>query len=90
MAENRARYHRIGDRPCEKHLFACPLPTHKARRCPKKPILAVASSMLTAVWTMLSNGIVYADLGPDYFSRLDTGKTIQRLLKRLAGLGYNP
>ncbi|WP_246392625.1 helix-turn-helix transcriptional regulator [Paraburkholderia youngii] len=28
-------------------------------------------------------------LGTDYFSRLDTGKTIQRLLKRLADLGYN-
>ncbi|MEX3640313.1 hypothetical protein [Paraburkholderia sp. BR14320] len=38
---------------------------------------------------MLSDGVVYADLGTDYFSRLDIGKTIQRLLKRLADLGYN-
>jgi hypothetical protein len=30
--------------------------------------------------------IVYADLGADHFSRHDTGKTIQRLLKRLADL----
>jgi hypothetical protein len=39
---------------------------------------------------MLSDGVVYADLGADYFSRLDTGKTIQCLLKRLADLGYHP
>jgi hypothetical protein len=61
----------------------------KARRGPKKAILAVAASMLTAVWHMLSNGVVYTDLGTDYFSRLDTGNTIQRLLKRLADLGYH-
>jgi len=62
----------------------------KARRGPKKAILAVAASMLTAVWHMLSDGVVYADLGTDYFSHLDTSKTIQRLLKRLVDLGYHP
>lgn len=59
----------------------------KARRGPKKAILAVAASMLTATWHMLSNGDEYADLGSDYFSRQDASKTIQRLLKRLADLG---
>lgn len=38
---------------------------------------------------MLSDGVGYADLGTDYFSRLDASKTIQRLLKRLADLGYH-
>lgn len=59
----------------------------KARRGPKKAILAVAASMLTAVWHMLRDGVEYADLGRDYFSRHDTTKTIQRLLKRLNDLG---
>jgi transposase len=62
----------------------------KARRGPKKAILAVAASMLTAVWHMLSDGVGYTDLGTDYFSRLDSSKTIQRLLRRLADLGYHP
>jgi hypothetical protein len=31
----------------------------KARRGPKKAILAVAASMLTAVWHMLSDGVGY-------------------------------
>ncbi|MDB5657364.1 MAG: transposase family protein [Tardiphaga sp.] len=34
----------------------------KARRGPKKAIFAVAASMLTAVWHMLSDGVGYADL----------------------------
>ncbi|WP_434661090.1 IS110 family transposase [Paraburkholderia sp. A3BS-1L] len=59
----------------------------KARRGPKKAILAVAASMLTAAWHMLRDGVEYADLGRDYFSRHDTTKTIQRLLKRLDDLG---
>jgi hypothetical protein len=46
--------------------------------------------MLVAVWHMLSNGVVYADLGTDYFSRLGTGRTIQRPLKRLVDLDYHP
>ncbi|WP_421024847.1 hypothetical protein [Paraburkholderia sp. A1RO-5L] len=36
---------------------------------------------------MLRDGVEYADLGRDYFSRHDTTKTIQRLLKRLDDLG---
>ena len=59
----------------------------KARRGAKKAILAVAASMLTAAWHMLRDGVEYADLGPDYFTRHDTSKTIQRLLKRLSDLG---
>ncbi len=60
----------------------------KARRCAKKAILlAVAASMLTAAYQLLRDGVDYADLGPDYFARHDTDKTIRRLLKRLADLG---
>ena len=59
----------------------------KARRGAKKAILAVAASMLTAAYHMLRDGVEYADLGADHFSRHDTGKTIQRLLRRLADLG---
>jgi len=46
--------------------------------------------MLTAVLHNLSDGDVYAELGTDYTSRIDTGKAIQRLFKRLADLGHHP
>ena len=59
----------------------------KARRGAKKAILAVAASMLTAIYHMLKNGIDYHDLGPEHFSRRDRSKTILRLVRRLNDLG---
>jgi transposase len=59
----------------------------KSRRGAKKAILAVAASMLTAVFFMLRDGVAYKDLGADHFSRHDKTKTIQRLLRRLSDLG---
>jgi transposase len=60
----------------------------KARRGPKKAILAVAASMLTAAYYMLRDGLEYRDLGPHYLDRRDRTKTINRLLRRLHDLGY--
>ena len=61
----------------------------KSRRGAKKAILAVAASMLTAVFFMLRDGVAYKDLGADHFSRHDKTKTVQRLLRRLSDLGCN-
>jgi len=59
----------------------------RARRGAKKAILAVAASMLTAIWHMLKNGVQYRDLGADHFSRRDRTKAILRLVRRLNDLG---
>lgn len=59
----------------------------KARRGPKKAILAVAASMLTAAYYMLRDGVQYRDLGPDHFDRSDKTKAVARLLRRLNELG---
>ncbi len=59
----------------------------KSRRGPKKAIMAVAASILTAVYIMLRDGVAYRDLGHDYFDRLDKAKTVNRLLRRLKDLG---
>lgn len=58
------------------------------RRGAKKAIVAVAASMLTAIWHMLRNGTVWNDLGPDYFDRNDPKKTATRLIRRLQQIGY--
>jgi hypothetical protein len=60
----------------------------KARRGPKKAIMAVAASILTAIYHMLKDGTMYKDLGRDHFDRRSTDKQKQRLVKRLAELGY--
>jgi transposase len=60
----------------------------KSRRGPKKAIIAVAASMLTAAYHMLRDGTLFEDLGADHFDRHDRAKTAQRLTRRLQQLGY--
>ncbi len=59
----------------------------KSRRGPKKAILAVAASMLTAAYYMLRDDVDYRDLGGDYFDRRDKAKLARRLIRRLEHLG---
>jgi transposase len=60
----------------------------KSRRGPKKAIVAVAASILTAAYHMLRTGAEYHDLGGDHFDRLIQRNTKDRLVKRLSALGY--
>lgn len=60
----------------------------KARRGPKKAILAVAASILTAAYHMLANGEIYRDLGAEHFNTLDRDKKRTRLVRQLQTLGY--
>jgi transposase len=60
----------------------------KARRGPKKAIMAVAASILTAIYHMLKDGTMYQDLGYNHFNRRSTDQQKTRLVKRLTDLGY--
>jgi len=59
----------------------------KSRRGAKKAILAVASSMLTAAYFMLRDGVEYHELGHQYFQQRDKEQLAKRLLQRLRDLG---
>jgi len=59
----------------------------KARRGPKKAIVAVAASILTAAYHVLQRGVDYQDLGGDHFDRRDNAKLAKRLIARLHDLG---
>jgi len=59
----------------------------KSRRGPKKAVLAVAASMLTAAYHMLRDGADYRDLGGDHFDRRDKARLAKRLIARLHDLG---
>lgn len=61
----------------------------RARRGARKAALAVAASILTAVYFMLKKRVAYHDLGADHFDRANRLKTANRLLKRLADLGLD-
>lgn len=61
----------------------------KSRRGPKKAILAVAASMLTAVYFMLRDGVEYHDLGSQHLAQRDKEQVAKRLLQRLRALGVH-
>ena len=60
----------------------------KARRGPKKAIIAVAASILTAIFHMLKDGTTYQDLGSNHFQNRSKSRQTLRLVKRLTDLGY--
>ena len=61
----------------------------KSRRGPKKAIIAVAASMLTAAYSMLRDGVASRGLGADHFDRRDKAKHAKRVLARLHDLGFS-
>jgi transposase len=54
----------------------------------KKAIVAVAHSLLTVMYYMLSKGTPFKDLGPDHFDKLNRKRATSRLVRRLTELGY--
>ena len=61
----------------------------KARRGPKKALIAVAASILTIVYHMLRDGTCYRDLGPEYFARRNPAKLAAKLAHQIRNLGYH-
>jgi transposase len=60
----------------------------KARRGPKKAIVAVAASILTAAYHIVKYGVEYCDLGGAYFQKRDSERVALRLATRIRELGY--
>ena len=60
----------------------------RARRGARKATGALAASILTIVYHMLTSGELYHDLGPDHFDHRAKAAQTQRLVARLQNLGY--
>ena len=60
----------------------------RSRRGVKKAIVAVAASILCAVYHILLGGQPYRDLGPDHLDQRQPGRALRRLTKRAEALGY--
>jgi transposase len=58
------------------------------RRGVYKAVVAVAHSVLVIVYHVLRTGQPYADLGPDYFDRLDADRLQRHHVHRLRELGF--
>lgn len=59
----------------------------KSRRGPTTAIVAVAASMLTAMYSMLRDGVEFQDLGDQHFAHHDKTRVANRLIQRLKDLG---
>jgi hypothetical protein len=60
----------------------------RAKRGPKKPICAVAASMLTAIYYILKDGTYHRDLGAHHFDRRSGEAKARHHVVQLARLGY--
>jgi len=60
----------------------------KARGGAKKAICAVAASMLTAIYHMLTHGVQHQDLGANHFDRRASDFKAKRLVAQLNKLGF--
>lgn len=58
------------------------------RRGKNRAAIAVAHSILTVIYEMLSNGTSYEDLGGNYFDQRDSTKVVNRAIQRIERLGY--
>ena len=58
------------------------------RRGKYKAVMAVAHTLLVIIYHMLRDHVPYADLGPDYFDRLDKARVERHHVRRLEQLGY--
>jgi transposase len=59
-----------------------------ARRGKKRALVAVGHSLLGIIYHVLKAGVEYADLGADYFDRLEPERLKRYLVKRLERLGF--
>jgi hypothetical protein len=60
------------------------------RRGPNKAAVAVANSILTTAWHLLTTGEIYVDPGADYFNtRHDPAIEAKRLQRRIEALGFS-
>ena len=61
-----------------------------ARRGKNRATLAVAHSMLIAIYHILSKKVAFRDLGADYYDSFNRDRKINSYLKRLKALGWEP
>ena len=60
-----------------------------ARRGKNRATVAVAHSMLIAIYHVLKNDVAFRDLGSDYYDNFNREHKIKGYLKRLAALGWS-
>lgn len=73
----------------KKSYFAAQFARISTHRGKKRAYVAVAHSMLIAIYYVLNDGIAFKDLGADYYNQFNKERKANGLLKKLKALGYD-
>lgn len=60
------------------------------KRGKNRAVVAVAHSMIIAIYYILKEDVPFIDLGEDYYNQFNTEKKINHYLKKLQNLGWQP
>ena len=72
----------------KKSYFSAQFARISVHRGRKRAYVAVAHSMLVAIYHMLKDGVVFEDLGADYYNQFNRERKINAYLKKLKALGW--
>jgi transposase len=72
----------------KKSYFYAQFMRISAHRGSKRAYVAVAHSMLIAIYHILKEGVVFKDLGADYYNQFNKERKINAYLKKLKALGW--
>jgi len=75
---------------CQTSYFSAQYQRISVRRGRSRATIAVAHSMLIAIYHILKNNVVFRDLGSDYYDNFNREHKIKGYLKRLYALGWSP
>jgi transposase len=77
-------------RNCKDSYFSAQYQRISVRRGKNRATIAVAHSMLIAIYHILKNSVAFKDLGADYYNSFNREHKIKGYLKRLQALGWSP
>jgi len=72
----------------KKSCFHAQFMGGSSHRGKKRAYVAVAHSMLIAIYHILKDGVVFKDLGADYYNQFNKERKINAYLKKLKALGW--
>ncbi len=72
----------------KKSYFYAQFMRINSHRGPKRAYVAVAHSMLIAIYHILKDGVVFKDLGAEYYNQYNKERKINAYLKKLKALGW--
>ena len=73
---------------CKNSYFHAQFERIRAHRGGKRAYIAVAHSMLIAIYHILKDGVPFKDLGSDYYNQFNKERKINSYLKKLKALGW--